>query len=522
MADGQRDPLAINFAVVNQRKGPLSWRTRICYGVGHVLNDLCASMWFTYLLVYLHKVVKFSNASAGTLLLIGQVADAMCTPFVGIESDRTGRFKYGRRKIWNLVGVTSVALSFPFVFNPCLGCENSEQWAKFLYYTPFIVIFQFGWAASQISHLSLIPELTEDDNEKCGLNAIRYAVTGSCNIFVFIVTWVLLDTSESSTSSDKLGSADASAFMYVVFIVVGTGVFFSIVFHVGVKEHLRDCSAEFATKSSKRSAGNWTAWFREPLFYQIGMLYMCVRLIINVTQCYIPMYTLETLGLSKRAIAIMPLVVYVSGLVSTFFTKWLNKSLGRKAVFLSGLIIILGTSVWLWLIPPHSIQMFGASVTLGVGGSTLLVTVLTMLADLIGDNVETGAFVYGAMSFLDKMSNGIAIQIIQVFYPKNKENRSSAGALYYREVMVLASGATAILALLTLATLVKKNLDVSRAEARGAAAAANTRLESGSWSLICSKGPFVPCEPSIYLAQGTRTSSQAQESIPLYGSMDLT
>lgn len=173
MADEQRDVLPINYAVVNQRRLPLTWRTRICYGVGHVLNDLCASMWFTYLLVYLHKVVKFSNASAGTLLLIGQVADAMCTPLVGIESDRTGRFKYGRRKIWNLVGVTSVALSFPFVFNPCLGCENSEKWAQFIYYSPFIVIFQFGWAASQISHLSLIPELTEDENEKCGLNAIR-------------------------------------------------------------------------------------------------------------------------------------------------------------------------------------------------------------------------------------------------------------------------------------------------------------------------------------------------------------
>jgi len=36
---------------------------------------------------------------------------------------------------------------------------------------------------------------------------------------------------------------------------------------------------------------------------------------------------------------------------------------------------------------------------------------------------ETGAFVYGAMSFLDKMSNGIVIQIVQVFYPKNSENR---------------------------------------------------------------------------------------------------
>ena len=32
---------------------------------------------------------------------------------------------------------------------------------------------------------------------------------------------------------------------------------------------------------------------------------------------------------------------------------------------------------------------------------------------------ETGAFVYGAMSFLDKMSNGIVIQMIQVFYPSH-------------------------------------------------------------------------------------------------------
>ena len=60
-----------------------------------------------------------------------------------------------------------------------------------------------------------------------------------------------------------------TCFQYVVFIVVGMGIFSSIVFHVGVKEHPRDCSAEFATKSSKRSAGNWTAWFREPLFYQV-------------------------------------------------------------------------------------------------------------------------------------------------------------------------------------------------------------------------------------------------------------
>ena len=42
----------------------------------------------------------------------------------------------------------------------------------------------------------------------------------------------------------------------------------------------------------------------------------------------------------------------------------------------------------MWFIPKgHLLQTYGVSVLLGVGGSALLVTALTMLADLIGENV---------------------------------------------------------------------------------------------------------------------------------------
>ena len=34
----------------------MNLKTKIGFGFGHVLNDLCASMWFTYLLVYFSKV----------------------------------------------------------------------------------------------------------------------------------------------------------------------------------------------------------------------------------------------------------------------------------------------------------------------------------------------------------------------------------------------------------------------------------------------------------------------------------
>ena len=115
---------------------------------------------------FLKKMVK---------MLLGQIADAISTIFIGFESDRTehGLCGYGRRKSWHLVGVISVLISFPFMFNLCITCENTEQWALFYYYAPFVVIFQFGWAATQISHLSLIPQLTSSKNERVALNAIR-------------------------------------------------------------------------------------------------------------------------------------------------------------------------------------------------------------------------------------------------------------------------------------------------------------------------------------------------------------
>lgn len=153
---------------------PLTARTKWTFGVGHVLNDLCASMWFSYLLIYFHKVVIFDNIAAGIFLLVGQIADGLATPVVGIQSDKTTARKYGKRKIWHLAGTIAVAITFPFIFNLCLyGCANNPRWTLFFYYVPFIVIFQFGWASTQISHLALIPDLASNTNEKVSLNAIR-------------------------------------------------------------------------------------------------------------------------------------------------------------------------------------------------------------------------------------------------------------------------------------------------------------------------------------------------------------
>lgn len=55
----------VNRVVMSDTQGSLPPVRRLSYAVGHFLNDLCASMWFTYLLVFYHSVLGFQSSYAG-------------------------------------------------------------------------------------------------------------------------------------------------------------------------------------------------------------------------------------------------------------------------------------------------------------------------------------------------------------------------------------------------------------------------------------------------------------------------
>ncbi|XP_065555947.1 major facilitator superfamily domain-containing protein 12 isoform X2 [Lathamus discolor] len=384
----------------------LPLRARLSFAAGHFQNDACAALWFTYLLLFLHSALGFGHRAAGALLLAGQLADGLCTPLLGYETDRSaGCGRYGRRKSWHLAGTTCVLVSFPFIFNPCLACkENTPQWAAFIYYLPFIIIFQFGWAATQVSHLSLIPELVTSDHEKVELTAFRYAFTVMANITVYGLAWLLLNFQvDQPERIEHLGPQDVPIFRNLALIVVGLGAVFSLIFHLGTKEKpfpwgssaQPEESAPLLQKepSPLRPLLIWRDWLWEPAFYQVAVLYMSTRLIVNLSQAYIAMYLTNSLMLSKKYIATIPLVMYVSGFLSSFLMKPVNKWLGRN----------------------HS-----------------------------------SAFVYGAMSFTDKMANGLAVMAIQNLHPCPSELCCSECASFYHWVMVGVTGGVAVAAIASL------------------------------------------------------------------------
>lgn len=85
--------------IIDQMRSTISSMSKAGFGLGHVYNDLCAGVWFSYTLLFLQGALLVPGTEAGALMMIGQVGDAIATPIVGFLADR-----YGTKRKWHCFG----------------------------------------------------------------------------------------------------------------------------------------------------------------------------------------------------------------------------------------------------------------------------------------------------------------------------------------------------------------------------------------------------------------------------------
>ncbi|XP_076358071.1 major facilitator superfamily domain-containing protein 12-like [Tachypleus tridentatus] len=399
----------------------LPWSQKLSYGVGHVLNDVTASLWFSYLIVYLQFVLCFNTSLAGLLLLVGQVSDAFSTILVGYESDTSVENciyrKYGRRKTLHLLGTLCVIISFPFIFTKCPGCENASEWAVFIFLAPFVVIFQFGWACTQVSHLALIPTITFNDSDREFLNILRYSFDVIADIMVYVGVMVVFETmSNGSTDGLSITRDDSLKFTVISFLLVGLGIVFSVIFHIGVKENQPHHNETTRKTPEMFGSLKWTYWLKNKHFYQVAVLYTTARMFQNFVAVFIPLYLQGSLGLSQDFLAKIPLVMNLSGFLASWLLRLLFNFCGKKVSYLIGTFLGMTACTWIYIgqgTQYSTQEIYGVALLLGAASSIVVICSLSFVPDLVGTNVENGALVYGFISFCDKLANGVGILFVQ-------------------------------------------------------------------------------------------------------------
>ncbi|XP_063822171.1 major facilitator superfamily domain-containing protein 12-like isoform X2 [Ostrinia nubilalis] len=436
----------------------------VIFGIGHVYNDLCAAMWFSYMMLFFQAVLEMRAAVAGAMLLLGQVVDALATPAVGILAD-----KYGTKKSWHLTGSILVSCTFPLLFIRCWGCwmkadDSYLSWWMPFYYATLIAFFQIGWAIVQISHLAMIPAITDNLQVRSELTSIRYMASVISSLLVYLITWVVLRATNYSTF---IGPTDDYKFRDVSLIISSIGIaaftFFHLLFKLrGNKESKTNGHATNGTTTLMTAAEEDTAtagkskimhFLQMPLLYQTSLLYVFSRLYWALSLVYVPLFLEERLSVNptqgSELIASVPLVLYISSFFFSLLLKSKISSCGNQIAYLIGSSLSLISCLWIALaIDPEAniVQIYLVATLIGAGSSITLVSSLCVTADLIGPHSHQGAAIYSIVTFADKLVTGIAVVAIENYKCDNVEDCPQ----YYRGVLTYACGGSAALGIICL------------------------------------------------------------------------
>ena len=83
-------------------------------------------------------------------------------------------------------------------------------------------------------------------------------------------------------------------------------------------------------------------WFLEPQFYLVTSLYFSARLFINLSQSYITFYVQYALLLSQDMVAIIPMVIFISGFAVSLIMNFIVDRFGYKLTFLGSCLFGIG------------------------------------------------------------------------------------------------------------------------------------------------------------------------------------
>ena len=386
------------------------------------------------------------------MILVGQLADGIFTPVVGLFSDKFDT-RIGKRKPWYLAGTIVVPLCFFFVFEECFPCQSmsgtQETIVAIVWYCTFAALFNVGWASIQISHMSLIPSLTPMKETKDKLIGIRNGFTYISNITVLLLAFILIN----SISNPQLQFTILSVSMIAVGLVINI-CFILFIDEVGLSKiahhsyrQLNQMLSSQGVKLPPDTSGEeeqilelppkkqeedeedepitWRDWVVQPQLYAVGAAYMLSRLSNNVATSMMPFYLTSVLHVggvrnTKQAhkktpwqIAIIPLCLYVGSTGMSFLIKKIGQKVSRKVQFVIGVVFTtIAALPMFFLEPADEYAMIPLAIVYGIGFSFTLNNSMGFVAAFVGEHGKSGAFVWGFISLFDKFSSGIALFLL--------------------------------------------------------------------------------------------------------------
>ena len=399
----------------------------LAFGFGNIQNDMCGSMVLGYLLVYCTMVLELSNESATIIVMACQIADGLSTILVGYLVTQTKQCwfskKYGNLKSWHLLGTFLVASTFPLIFRKSVFQDHStaSEPELVIYYSITSTLYAFGWAISQISHLSMITAKSSFKMDWYSLTSIRNMGTVHANLVVTTLFAIFL------SKEKKVLPVDDINFEVVGLCVLCIGVLASFTFQFYFKlddrgyEIISDIIKDHPEKNCEIKEKSQCSWLRQLVkISRIATTFMISRLFYTTAQTFVPLYVEYTLNKSAVNIAIIQSLMYLGGILTSCSSQRLINKFGIEKLLVCGSFLGNAMAAWIFVGVDQTFRKYEAYVMviiLGVVQSLFQICCLAKIAEKAADSSNSSSFLYGFMSFSEKLLCGMSVYFFEKLAP---------------------------------------------------------------------------------------------------------
>ena len=373
-------------------------RVKIGYGGGEWANAVVWTFFYALFLYFLTDVVGVGAATAGVVMMVGTIWNAVFQPFVGVWSDRL-RSSRGRRRPFLLFAALPYGVASWLLFTDWGSWGDGDRrlhgrGRPLLLHVPRLFYVPYG---------ALAAELTSDYDERTSLNTFRTLFSQVGALVGAAAPLALNDVLGDLLGSERAGWSAAAAILGALSTL---GILWTWRATRGREHH---------TQAAAVRLRDVLGTLRNRSFRYLLVAYVLGWAPLNVIGAVSIYFAVYRMGYSEDYASLVMLTWFLVGVAWLPLVSWMSKRYGKRATY------IVFTLTWaaiqcLFLLPgPGDAVLFWIAIVLSSAGSmAVAVTGWSMLADVTDvDELLSGerreGMYYGVIAFAQTATAALVV-----------------------------------------------------------------------------------------------------------------
>ncbi|MGA2112584.1 MAG: glycoside-pentoside-hexuronide (GPH):cation symporter [Anaerolineales bacterium] len=376
-------------------------REKIAFGLGDFAINIAYTAIGFYFVFFLVNVAGLPTAIAGIVFLIARAWDAIMNFVAGNVSDRTTT-RFGKRRPFILASAIPMGVLFALLW---IAPGRSTTFL-FAYYVVIAVIYNTAFSFAMTPYNALMPELSQDYDERTSISGYRMALAIVGNLVAAAGGSVIVDTLYGGAANYRHSYPVMGAVFGGIMIVSLLITFFGT--HERVPQRPGAPMGFIATLRSVLSLREFRIVLGMFIFNMVGL---------DLIQMLFIFYLKYAVRVKESLTFLLMGIPLVTAICAVPLWVWISGKLGKRGAYMTAAVYFAAALVVAIFVPAGAmIFVIVLAVMAGIGFSAASVIPFSIIPDVIEiDELTSGArregIFYGTSMLLYKVCSGLVIAL---------------------------------------------------------------------------------------------------------------